>query len=206
MGAATTRAHIVEAADQLFYRQGYEHTSFAAIAEAVHISRGNFYYHFKSKDDILGAVIAARLESRQRMLKQWEAEEADPAGRIRRFVEIVVTNRVDIQNYGCPVGTLTTELAKLGHPALGAAGGLFTLFRSWLREQFTQLGHREQADALAMHVLTFSQGVATLAHAFYDEDFIHREVQRMHDWLGAYSAGTEGAAPVVPEDCAQADA
>lgn len=203
MGAETTRTHIVEAADRLFYRQGYEHTSFAAIAEAVHISRGNFYYHFKSKDDILSAVIAARLEDRRRMLKQWEAEEADPAGRIHRFIEIVVTNRADIQNYGCPVGTLTTELAKLGHPALDAAGGLFTLFRTWLREQFTQLGHQAQSDALAMHVLAFSQGVATLAHAFRDEDFIRREVQRMHDWLSQYSAGTQSTAP---EDSPQADA
>ncbi|GAA3443732.1 TetR/AcrR family transcriptional regulator [Planomonospora venezuelensis] len=196
MKAEATRTQIVEAADRLFYRQGYEHTSFAAIAEAVHISRGNFYYHFKSKDDILRAVIAARLEDRRRMLTRWEAEEADPAARIRRFVEIVAANRADIQNYGCPVGTMTTELAKLGHPALDEAGGLFTLFRTWLREQFTRLGHREQADALAMHVLAFSQGVATLAHAFKDEDFIHREVQRMHHWLSRYSAGAQGTAPV----------
>ncbi|GIH95996.1 TetR/AcrR family transcriptional regulator [Planobispora siamensis] len=206
MGAETTRAHIVEAADRLFYHQGYGHTSFAAIAEAVHISRGNFYYHFKSKDDILRAVIVARLESRRRMLEQWEAEESDPAGRIRRFIEIVVTNRADIQSYGCPVGTLTTELAKLGHPALDEAGELFTLFRAWLREQFTQLGHPARADALAMHVLAFSQGVATLAHAFRDEDFIRREVRRMHDWLSAYSAGSEAAVPAAHEDGAQADA
>lgn len=78
------------------------------------------------------------------MLEQWEAEEPEPVVRIRRFVEIVVTNRVDIQSYGCPVGTLTTELAKLGHPALGDAGGLFTLFREWLREQFTRLGHEAE--------------------------------------------------------------
>ncbi|MDD9913854.1 MAG: helix-turn-helix domain containing protein, partial [Rhodospirillaceae bacterium] len=37
----------------LFYRHGFDHTSFADIAEAVQISRGNFYYHFRTKDDIL---------------------------------------------------------------------------------------------------------------------------------------------------------
>ena len=56
------RQRIVAAADQLFYIQGYENTSFSDIAEAVDISRGNFYYHFKSKDDILSAVLDARLE------------------------------------------------------------------------------------------------------------------------------------------------
>ena len=43
----STREQIVLAADQLFYEQGFEHTSFADIADAVKLSRGNFYYHFK---------------------------------------------------------------------------------------------------------------------------------------------------------------
>lgn len=46
-------AALTEAADELFYRQGYEHTSFSNIAGAVQISRGNFYHHFKTKDEIL---------------------------------------------------------------------------------------------------------------------------------------------------------
>ncbi|MFE1886619.1 TetR/AcrR family transcriptional regulator [Streptomyces diastatochromogenes] len=182
-----TRAQIVDAADRLFYQQGYEHTSFATIAEAVQISRGNFYHHFKSKDLILDAVIEARLAGTRRMLEEWEAERAEPGDRIRWFIEILLTNRADIQNYGCPVGTLTSELAKLDHAALGEANSLFTLFRTWLRDQFTLLGHTEEADALAMHVLAVSQGVATLANAFKDEKFIQREVRRMNDWLDTYT-------------------
>ena len=57
MSDKTTRDHIVEAADRLFYRQSFEHTSFSHIADVVQISRGNFYFHFKSKDEILEAVI-----------------------------------------------------------------------------------------------------------------------------------------------------
>jgi len=86
------------------------------------------------------------------------------------------------------VGTLTTELAKLEHSSLAEATGLFTLFRTWLRDQFALLGHGDEADALAMHVLAFAQGVATLANAFRDEDFIRREVRRMCDWLSTYAA------------------
>ncbi|EST34890.1 hypothetical protein M878_08480 [Streptomyces roseochromogenus subsp. oscitans DS 12.976] len=71
-------------------------------------------------------------------------------------VEIVLTNRADIQDYGCPVGTLTTELAKLEHAMLGRASRLFAPFRTWLREQFAPLGpadQADQADELAMHVI-----------------------------------------------------
>ena len=109
----TTRDHIVEAADQLFYRQGYEHTSFSDIADAVQISRGNFYYHFETKDKILNAVINARLANTRTMLEQWEIEGKEPADRIRGFIDMLIANRADIKRYGCPVGTLCSELAKL---------------------------------------------------------------------------------------------
>lgn len=178
-----TRAQIVDAANRLFYEQGFEHTSFAAIAAAVGISRGNFYHHFKTKDEILGAVIEARLQSTRAMLAEWGRGEPGPAERVRRFVEIVITNRADIQNYGCPVGTLTTELAKLGHPSRPQAVAVFDLFRTWLREQFEEIGCTVEADDFALHVLTFSQGVAMLSNAFHDGQFVQREVERLHDWL-----------------------
>ena len=183
MSGKTTRERIVEAADQLFYRQGYEHTSFADIAEAVQISRGNFYYHFKTKDDILDAVIALRLANTQTMLDRWEAEGEHPADRIRSFISILIANRAKIMLYGCPVGTLRNELAKLDHVAQTEANKVFTLFRDWLGRQFALLGLEAEADALAMHVLARSQGVAMLANAFQDEGFIRQEVDQMCDWL-----------------------
>ena len=183
----TTRNQIVEAADLLFYRQGYEHTSFSDIADAVGISRGNFYYHFKTKDEILDAVIETRLADTQKMLNRWEIEGRTPADRIRSFIDILVANRADIKRFGCPVGTLTTELAKLNHASQDEANKLFTLFRTWLRRQFTLLGRKGDADALAMHILARSQGVATLAAAFRDEKFIRQEVRQMYNWLDAHT-------------------
>ena len=179
----STRDHIVAAADQLFYRQGYEHTSFAHIADAVQISRGNFYHHFKSKDEILNAVIKVRLANTRKMLEQWEIEGKQPADRIRSFINILIANRTKIKRYGCPVGTLCTELAKLNHASQAEANRLFTLFRTWLRRQFTLLGRKANADELAMHLLARSQGIATLANAFRDEKFIKQEVQQLYDWL-----------------------
>ena len=189
MSDKTTREHIIEAADRLFYRQGYEHTSFSDIADAVQISRGNFYFHFKSKDEILDAVIEARLAATQNMLEGWEGEAKHPADRIRSFINILIANRADIKRYGCPVGTLCTELAKLKHASQAAANQLFTLFRTWLSRQFTLLGRAADADALAMHLLARSQGIATLASAFHDETFIKQEVEQMCDWLRSCTEG-----------------
>jgi len=183
MNQTSTRDHIIEAADRLFYEKGYEQTSFADIADAVRISRGNFYYHFKTKDEILGAVIDARRNATGEMLERWEREAPDPAARIRRFIHMMIENRADIKRYGCPVGTLATEMAKLDHAARGDANKLFVLFRAWLGRQFTALGRGADADRLAMHLLARSQGVAALASAFRDERFIGQEVTLMHEWL-----------------------
>jgi TetR/AcrR family transcriptional repressor of nem operon len=181
----STRNHIVQAADRLFYRRGYEHTSFAHIAGEVQISRGNFYHHFKSKDEILGAVIESRLEQTRQLLARWEKAGTGPADRIRSFIHLLLDNKSEIQRYGCPVGTLCGELAKLGHASRGEANQLFTLFRVWLRGQFVLLGRARDADALAMHLLARSQGVAALANAYGDEAFIRREVRLMCEWVEA---------------------
>lgn len=178
-----TRQQIIDAADDLFYRQGFEHTSFAHIAAAVGISRGNFYHHFKSKDQILDAVVDTRLARTEGMLAQWQAQGATPAQRIRSFIHMLIANQVPIMEHGCPVGTLCSELAKLGHPALAQAGRLFTLFRSWLGQQFVLAGRRSDADTLALHLLARSQGVAVLAQTFRDADFVRNEVRQMEDWL-----------------------
>lgn len=179
-----TKSRIVEAADDLFYQQGFGHTSFADIADAVKISRGNFYFHFKSKDRILDAVIGRRMEKSRQMLEGYE-RGCGPADAIRRFINIVIDNKSDIKRFGCPLGTLSGELAKLDHRSRAQAVKLLALFRSWLRTQFDKLGFGKEADDCAMHVLAWSQGVATLSNAFRDDRFIHREAEQINIWLDA---------------------
>ncbi|AEI41919.1 TetR/AcrR family transcriptional regulator [Paenibacillus mucilaginosus] len=193
MKGKITRKHIVEMADRLFYQRGYEHTSLADIADFVQISKGNFYYHFKSKDEILAAVIQLRLENTRNMLMQWEDEGEKPEDRIKSFIHILITNQVDIKMYGCPVGTLCTELTKLNHASKAEANELLTLFRTWLSRQFVLLGLEADADELALHLLARSQGVATLAQAFQDEEFIKHEVEQMCDWLSCKASARQPA-------------
>ena len=185
MGHGVTRQQIVKAADDLFYRQGFEHTSFSDIAKVVNISRGNFYHHFKTKNDILDAVIQARLDNTQQMLIDWEKDAATATDRIKSYIRILLTNWDLIKDYGCPVGTLCSELAKLNHGSRESANQVFALFRLWLKHQFVSLGFAEEADALAMRVLSWSQGVATLGNAFDDYVYVKQEVDQMCDWIDA---------------------
>lgn len=51
-----TRGRIIEAAWQLFYRQGYDDTTVEEIIEASQTSRGSFYHYFEGKDALLSSV------------------------------------------------------------------------------------------------------------------------------------------------------
>lgn len=185
MVASNTRQEIVTAADRLFYERGFEATSFADVAKDVGLSRGNFYYHFKTKDAILDAVIGQRIMATRAMLDTWDQDTDSPAQRIRSFAHMLIANRTQIMAHGCPVGTLCNELAKLDHAAKDSAVQVFFLFRDWLARQFAALGREADSEALALHILMRSQGVAALATAFGDQDFIRREVADMEAWLQA---------------------
>ena len=69
------RTRIIEAADQLFYQRGYNQTSFSDIADITGIPRGNFYYYFKTKDEILAAVVDARVAQYQEALTDCDKRE-----------------------------------------------------------------------------------------------------------------------------------
>jgi len=177
------RQRIVAAADQLFYEKGYENTSFSDIAKTVDISRGNFYFHFKCKDDILSAVLQTRQKAINTLLKQWETQCADPRQRIIHYIDILTDNRTNITKHGCPVGSLCTELIKLSHNMHDQATDILFLFRDWLTEQFLQLGQKQKAKQLAMHLMARSQGIANITNAFNDPQFLKQEVKHLKHWL-----------------------
>lgn len=177
------RRQIVSAADELFYRQGFEGTSFADITAAVNMSRGNLYHHFKTKDEILDAVIEARMGKAQNALREWELEDDTPLSRIMAYMLSLLYNWEAIKEHGCPNGTLCTELSKLNHPAMEDSVEVLRVYRSWLKNQFRALGTDEDPDVLAMQVLAWSQGVASTSSAFKDLQYLEREVRNMCDWL-----------------------
>ena len=54
-----TRAKIVESARRLFNRHGFEQVSIERIMSDVGLTRGGFYNHFKSKDQLYAEAVAS---------------------------------------------------------------------------------------------------------------------------------------------------
>lgn len=57
------RQAIIEAAETLFYKNGYEKTSVQDVLDVLNLSKGGFYHHFDSKLLLLEAICSQKVES-----------------------------------------------------------------------------------------------------------------------------------------------
>jgi AcrR family transcriptional regulator len=72
-----TRSKILHTALELFSKNGYDATSIAEICQKAEVSKGAFYYHFPSKQDLFLALMAGWLDELDGMLKEQAASAAD---------------------------------------------------------------------------------------------------------------------------------
>jgi AcrR family transcriptional regulator len=186
-----TRQRIVEAANQLFYYKGYNRTSFSDVVAAAGVPRGNIYYYFKSKDDILKAAIDYRIDRIGGMLQGWTESYRTPIERIKRFLGILPGSVDSLRQYGCPMGSLNTELGKEQRELQSKARALFILFEDWLADELAELGYAGRARELARRLIAWGQGVSVLTHVHGDAEFLHREVRAMEDLIDKLAAGED---------------
>lgn len=186
-----TRQRIVEAANRLFYHKGYNQTSFSDVVDAAAVPRGNIYYYFKTKDEILESAISYRCDRIAQMLETWNGTYRTPIERLRRFVDILSNSTDAIMRYGCPMGTLNTELGKDQAGLQEQAEQLFTLFEDWLSDQFAELGYTGRARELALRLMAQGQGISVMAHVHSDPAFVTREKARLARWLDKLADGRD---------------
>lgn len=171
------RKHIVETANRTFYRHGFQATSFADLAKDSGIPKGNYYFHFKSKDALLEAVIQDRIERLRAQLNGWEDAFPDPKDRLKRAVRMIENEQDDLATYGCPIGTLVSELVK-NHPRRKTQlAGMLRLIETWLAEQVAALPYApKEAQARARAMLRAMQGAAMLTAAYGESAVIAETV------------------------------
>jgi len=58
----TRRSELIDTAEELFLENGYEETTVSNIVRKVGVAQGTFYHYFKSKDEVLNAIIDRWIE------------------------------------------------------------------------------------------------------------------------------------------------
>jgi len=120
--AADTRMMILQKSFELIYRKGYQSTSIDEIIATTQVTKGAFYYHFKTKDDMGLSLINELLYPGMYkvMIKPLE-EGKDPIKDIYEVVENLLNDFVFFNpDYGCPAINLIEEMSPM-NPAFKKA-------------------------------------------------------------------------------------
>lgn len=171
------RQRIVASAARLFAERGYSDTSLAEVAAAAGVLKGNLAYYFKNKAELLTAVTAARHQQLAATLAP-----ASGTARLAAFLAMVEGSAAELARYGCPIGSLCSELAKDERPLLPLAAHSLGCLRQWLSEALAN--DQNNGDIKAEQLLARMQGAALLAHSFNDPQIVIRQVAEARQWLG----------------------
>jgi AcrR family transcriptional regulator len=175
-----TRDKIIESANKLFYEQGFHQTSISDIVGITGLSKGNITYYFRSKDDILKAVIDRRVAGIEATLVGWEKNCSSARARLNCFITNLLEGQVQLTRFGCPYGSLAYELGKTNENTRELSQAVFNLIRDWLTRQFSDLGFSSrQARDRAMELYTRGQGICVLAQVYNDEDLFRHEIKQL---------------------------
>ena len=108
-----SKGKILHVAREQFYRNGFLVTSVDDIIAHAKVSKSNFYYHFKSKEELGLAVLETRCdEFENAMACSLCNDELNPAERIKSFFKIVTELQTHHASGGCPFGNLVAEMSE----------------------------------------------------------------------------------------------
>jgi len=116
------KIEFLDTAQQLFFTQGYDQTSVDAIIKKMGLSKGTFYYYFKSKEDLLDALIERMSENILKEVKK--IIEKDDLSAISKLNNAyAVTGSIKLENI---------ELVKLLLKVLYSDRNLFFRYKMFI--------------------------------------------------------------------------
>jgi TetR/AcrR family transcriptional regulator, transcriptional repressor for nem operon len=195
--ARATREAILLAATRLIAVRGYNSTSLDDVLRESGVGKGNFYYHFKSKEDLgyamLDGIVAAFLE---RTLEPCFADPATPVlSQIRCFLDKTLQAQRERNCVGgCVLGTLASELSDVHE---GFRARLATVFVSWRQRLSAALvaararGEITAAcppESVAHFVVASLEGGLLLSKVTKDIRVMEQCVGELHAYLALYEA------------------
>ncbi len=93
-----TRDKIILAVEELIASKGVNSFSLRDIAKYLNISTGSLYYHFKTKDEIISAIIDIHFSDLERDYDAWLIKHKDDLT-IERFLDVVFYKSTELYNH-----------------------------------------------------------------------------------------------------------
>lgn len=179
-----TRARIVERAGSLFRREGYASVGIDRLMASAELTRGGFYAHFESKEDLLQTIVAED-HGLIRMLRRREGN----AKALHRQATKILRDYLEPSHFeeilpSCTFASLTGDVARASaevrtHFAAAyteAAGELLRRGDESAAEAWSNASHQERN--LAIEILRHAFGAMNLAAALRTSDLANTVLQQ----------------------------
>jgi TetR/AcrR family transcriptional repressor of lmrAB and yxaGH operons len=166
-----SRQAAIAAAAELMQRQGYAATGLEEVLATSGSPKGSFYFHFPAGKEQLAAEALTHGGAAVRAFVEQVAASAATPGDAVRAIAAVHARQLSRSNFelGCPIATVTLEMASRSDPIREAADGAFTSWSEPLAALLEAHGHaRAAARQLATWAIAGLEGALVLARAARD--------------------------------------
>jgi len=205
--AKPTRQRIIQAALYLFWLQGYAATGIAEILKRSKANAGSFYYFFKTKEELLLAVLEFYIHSLNPVVVEPVFSEiADPIERVFGILAFYRRNLIATGcTYGCPIGRLALEIPeeqfrvhkRLADNFDGWTAAVETCLEA-ARDRFPS---GTDLPALAKFVLTVMEGGVMQARAHREVGPFDASVAHLRNYFQLLTAAGERERAENPGEC-----
>lgn len=191
-----SRTRILDAALDVFRAKGYTATRVDDICAAAGLTKGSFFHHFKTKDELAIAAADRWSVVTGELFRNADYHRpADPVDRLLGYIEFrKQLLRGSLAEYTCLLGTLIQEIYDTNPPIRIACEQSLSSHVATLVEDIEAAksayapGSAWTAESLALHMQAVIQGSFILAKARYDADVAAASI----DHLKRYVAGLFG--------------
>jgi TetR/AcrR family transcriptional repressor of nem operon len=168
---ARTRARIVESARIMFNRHGFEQVSIDQIMKQAGLTRGGFYNHFGSKDELYAEAVRSFISCNPFARQQAAARgpAPSPAKLARLLIELYLSDEIfgDVEQQ-CPLYALPSDVARAGLQPRAAytqlVQGMLHIFRAAVP------GGGKAAERKALLIVNLCVGGMVLARTTHDPE------------------------------------
>lgn len=188
-----TRARIVECARVLFNRHGFEGVSIDMVMTQAALTRGGFYNHFKSKEELFAAAVSSFLMGRGAM---WRAAAGvDPSNPAPEMAAQMISGYLSPEHLGdldgqCPMIALPSDVARSQPEVKGAYQTLLSAMVSIFENSLA--GVEEDARDKALVLTALCVGGMVLARTLPDSALAEDVRNAAHDEAQRLAGGARG--------------
>lgn len=191
---ADTREQILDAATRLVHWRGFNNTSLDEILKESGVGKGNFYYYYKSKDELGFAILDRSLErfATELIEKSFDPNK-DPWQQLCDFLNSLVDRaRQQDGSGGCILGNLAIEMSDIHEEFRRRLNTAFDRLQSRLEDSLAQaraLGTlRRDADIprLAHFIIAGFEGAFMMGKLHKDADVVAGVIEELKGYLAHY--------------------